>query len=75
MKLGVDQVLKDALEANIKQAIEPNPLVMTFMVNHAATIINRFAVDLGARHRWRRRTEKPQAEKLLSSGEKSCSSS
>ena len=35
----------DALEANIKQAIEPNTPVMTFMVTHAATIINGFSVD------------------------------
>ena len=27
------------------QAVEPNTAVMTFMVNHAATIIDRFSVD------------------------------
>ena len=35
-------MLKDA---DIKQAVEPNTPVMTFMVDHAATIINRFSVD------------------------------
>ena len=43
--IGLIRVLKDALEANIKQAIEPNTPVVTFMVNHAGTIINRFSVD------------------------------
>ena len=39
-------MLKDALEANIKQAIELMTPVMRFiMVNHAATIINSFFVD------------------------------
>ena len=42
--IGLTRVLKDALEASIKQTMEPNTLVMTFMVNHAATIINRFSV-------------------------------
>ena len=42
--IGLTRVLKDALEASIKQAIEPNIPVMTFMVNHAATIIHRFSV-------------------------------
>ena len=40
-----DWIDQGALEANIKQAIEPNTPVMTFMVTHAATIINRFSVD------------------------------
>ena len=43
--IGLARVLKDALEADIKQAVEPNTPVMTFMVNHASTIINRFSVD------------------------------
>ena len=43
--IGMTRVLKDALESNIKQAVEPNTPVMTFKVNHAATIINRFSVD------------------------------
>ena len=42
--IGWTRVLKDALEANIKQAMEPNTPVMSFMVNHAATIIMRFSV-------------------------------
>ena len=42
---GRTTVFKDALEANIKQMIEPSTPVMTFMVNHAATIINRLSMD------------------------------
>ena len=33
--IGMSRVLKDALKANIKQAVEPDTQVMTFMVNHA----------------------------------------
>ena len=47
--IGFTRSLTDALEANIRQAIEPNMPVMTFMVNHAATIINRFSVDQDGR--------------------------
>ena len=43
--IGLTRVLQDALEANIKQTIEPNTPVMTFMASHAATIINRVSVD------------------------------
>ena len=42
--IGLTKVLKDALEANISQAIEPNMLVMTFTVNRAATISNKFSM-------------------------------
>ena len=45
--IGLIRVLKDALEANIKQAIEPKTPVTTFMVNRAATIVKRFSVDQG----------------------------
>ena len=44
--VGFTSVLKDVLEANVTQAIEPNMLVMMFMVNRSATIINRFSMDL-----------------------------
>ena len=47
--IGFTRSLIDGLEANIRQAIEPNMPVMTFMVNHAATIINRFSVDQDGR--------------------------
>ena len=33
------------MEANIKQAVESNAPVMTFRVNHTATVIDRFSVD------------------------------
>ena len=37
--------MENTVEANMKHAIDPNTLVMTFMVHHAATIIRRFSVD------------------------------
>ena len=43
--IGLMRVLKDAVKANIMQTIQPSTLVMTFMVSHAAAIINRFSVD------------------------------
>ena len=43
--IGLTRGVKDALEANIQQMVEPNKPVMIFMVNHAATIINRVSVD------------------------------
>ena len=39
------RVPKDTPEANVMQMIEPNTLIITFMVNHTATTINRFCVD------------------------------
>ena len=42
-------MLKDALEANIKQAVEPHTPVMKLMVKGAATITNRFSVDQGGK--------------------------
>ena len=42
--IGLTRVLTEALEANIKQAIEPKTRVMTFMVKYAVTIINRVSV-------------------------------
>ena len=47
--IGFTRSLTDALEANIRQPIEPNMPVMTFMVNHAATIMNRFSADQDGR--------------------------
>ena len=38
-------MLKDALEANIKQAIEPNTPVTTIMLKHAAAIIKIFSMN------------------------------
>ena len=43
--VGLTRVRMDALEANIRQATEPTTPVMTFRVNHAATINTRFSVD------------------------------
>ena len=48
--LGSARVLKDAGETNIKQKIESSVPLMTFMVNHAATIINRCSVDQDGRN-------------------------
>ena len=47
--IGLTTALKDALEANIKQAVEPNVPMTTFMVNHAVTITNRLSVDQDGR--------------------------
>ena len=47
--IGSTRVLQDALEGNIKQTIEPNTPVMTFMACHAATINNRVSVDQDGR--------------------------
>ena len=41
--LGPTRVLKGALETNIKVVIRPNTPVMTLMVSHAASIINRIS--------------------------------
>ena len=52
--IGLTRVLKDALEANIKQAKEPNTPLITFMVNHAATVINKFCGNEKERDRCER---------------------
>ena len=43
--IGLTRLLKDTLEPNIKQSIEPHSQVVTFMVNHGKTITSRFFVD------------------------------
>ena len=43
--IGPTRVLNGALETNIKEEIRPNTPVMTLMVSHAVTIINRISVD------------------------------
>ena len=69
--IGLTRVQKDAQQANIKQAMEPNIPVMTFTVKHAATIISSCSVG----PRWRRHAGRPQTVEMAEFGERRyCSS-
>ena len=50
--VGLTRVLEDVLETNKKPTIEPNMPIMTFMVNHAATIINSSLLNEGSGRGW-----------------------
>ena len=52
--IGSTHVLDDALEAHIKQAVGSNMSVKSFMMSHAAAIINRRSVDPDGRTRMQR---------------------
>ena len=68
--IGLTRVLKDALEANIGEGIEPNMAIMSYMVTHAATLINRFSVDVDGRTPFEKARGTAARRELAEFGEK-----